>query len=207
MLRLLKRLLAALLVFGVLVVAGYYFRAPLLRAAAAAWIVNDPLTKADAIVVLGGGMETRPFEAARLYHLGLAPTILLTTSGPLPSEQLGANPPATEIARRILMRKEVPDSAIAVAPDIVNSTYDESIAVRNWAKTNHIRRIIIATDVFPARRARWVFRKELGPEGIQVEVDAVPVREYSSSNWWTNDLGVVAFQNEVLKYAYYRIKY
>jgi len=165
------------------------------------------LSKADAIVVPGGGMETRPFEAARLYHLGLAPRILLTATQPLPSEQLGANPPETEIARRILVAKDVPDSAIVVAPGFVNSTHDEAIAVRNWAKTNHVRQIIIATDVFHTRRAGWMFRKELGPAGIRVEVDAVPVREYTLAGWWTNDLGMVAFQNELLKYAYYRVKY
>ena len=207
MLKLLKRLFVTLLVLCVLLAIGYVFRAPLLRGAASVWIVNDPLTKADAIVVLGGGMETRPFEAARLYHLGLAPMILLTATQPAPSEQLGANPPETEIARQILMRKEVPGTAIAVAPGCVNSTYDEAIAVRTWAKTNHIKRLIVVTDVFHTRRARWVFRKELGPAGIQVEVDAVPVREYAVTNWWKHDDGVVAFQNEILKYAYYRLKY
>jgi uncharacterized SAM-binding protein YcdF (DUF218 family) len=207
MLKFLKRLFVTLLVLCVLLVIGYVFRAPLLRDAASAWIVNDPLSKADVIVVPGGGMETRPFEAARLYHLGVAPKVLLTTTGTLPSEQLGANPPETEIARRILMIKDVPYSAIVVAPGFVNSTYDESIAVRNWAKTNNVKRLIIATDVFHTRRAGWVFRKELKPLGIQVEVDAVPVREYTATDWWTNDLGVVTFQNELLKYAYYRIKY
>jgi uncharacterized SAM-binding protein YcdF (DUF218 family) len=202
-----KRLLLALLALCILLIAAYFFRVPLLRGAANDWIVNDTLTRADAIVVLGGGMETRPFEAARLYQLGLAPKILLTTTKPGPSEQLGVNPPETEIARRILMKKGVPGTAIAVASKVVNSTYDESIAVRDWARTNHIRRVIIDTDVFSARRARWVFRKELGPAGIQLQVDAVPVREYSVAGWWTNDLGMVAFQNEILKYAYYRVKY
>ena len=203
----LKRLLAVLLVLGILAVAGYIFRAPLLRGAARVWVVNDQLSRADVIVVLGGGMETRPFEAARLYHLALAPKILLTATKPLPSEQLGVNPPEMEIARRILVKKDVPDSAIVVAPGFVNSTYDEAMAVRNWAKTNHIKRLIIATDVFHTRRAGWLFRKELGPAGIRVEVDAVPVREYTLADWWKHDQGVGAFQNEILKYAFYRIKY
>ena len=82
MFKFLKLLLAVLLVLGLLAVAGYIFRAPLLRGAARAWVVNDQLTRADVIVVLGGGMETRPFEAARLYHLGLAPKILLTATKP-----------------------------------------------------------------------------------------------------------------------------
>jgi uncharacterized SAM-binding protein YcdF (DUF218 family) len=202
-----KRVTFAFLAAFVLLAVAFLFRAPLLRGAAEVWIVNDPLTRADAIVVLGGGMETRPFEAARLYQLGLAPKILLTTTKPEPSEQLGANLPETEIARRILTKKGVPDAAIVVAPGFVNSTYDESIVVRDWARTNSIRRLIIATDVFHTRRARWLFRKELGPAGIQVEVDAVPVREYTLAGWWTNDLGVVSFQNEILKSAYYRVKY
>ena len=50
-------------------------------------------------------------------------------------------------------------------------------------------------------------RLELKPLGIQVDIDAVPVREYTLTGWWTNDLGVVAFQNELLKYGYYRVKY
>jgi len=207
MFKLFKRLVAGLLILMVLTATGYVFRAPLLRGVARVWVVNDPLSRADVIVVLGGGMETRPFEAARLYHLGLAPKILLTATRPMAAEQLGVNPPGTEIARRILMKKDVPDSAIVVAPGFVNSTYDEAMAVRNWAKANNIKRLIVATDVFHTRRAVWLFRKELKPLGIQVDIDAVPVREYTLTGWWTNDLGVVAFQNELLKYGYYRVKY
>ncbi len=203
----LKHLALVGLVFCALILAAYVFRAPLLRGVASVWVVNDSLTKADAIVVLGGGMETRPFEAARLYHLGLVSRILLTAPHSAPTEQLGVTPGETEIARRILLKKDVPDSAIVVVPGIVNSTYEEAVAVRTWARTNHIQRLIVATDVFHTRRARWVFRKELKPLGIQVEVGAVPVREYSLTNWWQIESGVVAFQNELLKYAYYRVKY
>ena len=203
----LKRFALGLLVLCALLAAGYVFRAPLLRGAARVWIVNNPMTPADAIVVPGGGVQTRPFAAACLYHLGLAPKILLTTTRILPSEQLGVNPSDTEIARQILLKKDVPESAIVVLPEIVSSTYDEAVAVRTWAETNHLHRLIIATDIFHTRRARWVFRKELGPAGTRVEVDAVPVNDYSATNWWQHDDGVVAFQNELLKYIYYRLKY
>ena len=207
MLRLLKRLFVTLLSLCVLLIAGYVFRAPLLRGAAGVWIVSDPLTKADVIVVLGGGPSTRPFEAARLYHLGYAPKILLMNPNATPTEQLGLTAAEHEIERQILVMKEVPALAIAVVPGVVHSTYDESIAVLNWAKTNNVKRLIVATDAFHTRRVRWLFRKELRPAGIQVEVDAVPVREYTAADWWQHDQGMVAFQNEILKYAYYRVKY
>ena len=41
-------------------------------------IVEDPLDKAQAIVVLSGGMPIRALEAARLYNAGLGPQIWLT---------------------------------------------------------------------------------------------------------------------------------
>ena len=201
------RIFAALLLLCAVLALSYAFRAPLLRAAAGVWVVNDTLTKADAVVVLGGGVETRPFEAARLFEQGLAPRILLTTPKPAPSAQLGLTMAESELARRILQSKSVPVWAIAVVPGVADNTYEESRAVRDWAGKNHIHRLILVTDVFHSRRARWVFGKELQPLGIQVEVDAVPAREYSPDNWWQHEQGLIAFQNEVMKYVYYRVKY
>lgn len=203
----LKRFLLCLAALGSLLAACYLFRAPLLRGAAAAWVTNDHLDKADAIVVLGGGPETRSFEAARLYHQGLAPVILLMNPKLTPSQELGLAPSESELERRILNQKQVPDTNIVTASDIVTSTYEESLSVRKWAKTNAIKRVIIPDDVFHMRRVRWLFCKQLKTAGIQVEVEAVPVREYALTDWWQHAQGVVAFQNEVLKYAYYRVKY
>jgi uncharacterized SAM-binding protein YcdF (DUF218 family) len=206
-LKLLKRLAFAALGLCALLLAAYLFRAPLLRGAASAWIVNDPLSKADAIVVLGGGPETRPFEAARLFHLGLAPKILLMHPKPSPATELGLMPSEADLARSILLKQGVPAGAIFVTADIVTNTFDESVAVRHWARTNNVQRIIIATDVFHTRRVRWLFNKQLQTTAIRVQVDATPVHEYTTSDWWQHEQGVIAFENEVLKFAYYRVKY
>src|SRR5689334_19957449 len=40
-------------------------------------VLEDPLDKADAIIVLGGTMYERPLEAADLYRAGYAPRIFL----------------------------------------------------------------------------------------------------------------------------------
>jgi uncharacterized SAM-binding protein YcdF (DUF218 family) len=197
-------LLASLVV---LLAAGYAFRAPVLRGAARAWIVNEPLTKADVIVVLGGGPETRPFEAARLFHLGLAPKILLMNPRPSPPTQLALIPAEADLDRSILLNQHIPAEDILVSADIVTNSYDESIAVRNWARTNRVTRVIIPTDIFHTRRIRWLYGKELKGTGIHVEIEALPVRQYTAEDWWRHEEGVTAFQNEILKYAYYRLKY
>jgi uncharacterized SAM-binding protein YcdF (DUF218 family) len=205
--KLLKRFVAALIVLCVLLIAGYVFRAPLLRGAASAWIVNDPLAKADVIVVLGGGPETRPFEAAKLYHQGLAARILIMQPKPGPASVLGLIPSEAELTRRILINRGVPASALVILRNEVTSSYEESMALLDWVKTNAIKSVIIPTDIFHTRRVRWLYRKELNNTGIQVRVEAVPVLEYTARDWWRSEHGVVAFQNEVLKFVYYRIKY
>lgn len=77
-----RRRVIWLLALCSLLLAAWVFRAPLLRTSADLWIVNQSVTNADAIVVLGGGLQTRPFAAARLYHAGLAPRILLMNVQP-----------------------------------------------------------------------------------------------------------------------------
>jgi uncharacterized SAM-binding protein YcdF (DUF218 family) len=207
MLKWLKRSIVLLLFLGVVLAAAWYWRAPLLRRAAAAWIVNQPLLPADLVVVLGGGPDTRPFEAARLFHQGLAPKILLMNPRPSAATELGLLPTEADLSRDILLKQKVPADAIFVAADLVTNSYDESICVRNWAGTNKVRSVIIPTDVFHTRRVRWLYAKEFSATGIRVEIEAVPGHEYSRDDWWQHEQGVVAFQNEVLKYAYYRLKY
>jgi uncharacterized SAM-binding protein YcdF (DUF218 family) len=178
-----------------------------LRAVAAAWIVNDPLEKADAIVVLGGGLETRPFAAARLYRDGYAPRILVARPKASPTDELGLTTREMEVTRQVLLRAGVPDGALTDIGNDVQSTYEESLAVRDWLKTNRATRLIIRTDVFHTRRVRWLFRKQLKGTGVALTVEAIPVREYTVADWWRHEQGLVAFQNEVLKSVYYHLKY
>jgi uncharacterized SAM-binding protein YcdF (DUF218 family) len=203
----LKWLIAVLLVLCVLLIAACLYRAPLLRGLANQWIINEPLSHADAIVILGGGPDTRPFEAARLYQQGLAPKILLMNPRGSQIQNIGLLPTEAELGRSILLKKGVPTNAIVIAPEIVTNSYDESISVRNWAEANGAQRVIIPTDIFHTRRVHWLYHKELKSTGIQAEIEAVPVNQYTVNDWWQHEDGVVAFQNEVLKYLYYRAKH
>jgi uncharacterized SAM-binding protein YcdF (DUF218 family) len=191
----------------VLFAVCFVFRAPLLRAVANAWIVNEPLEKADAIVVLGGGLETRPFEAARLYHAGLAPKILLMDVKPSPTTQLGITPLEKDLTRQVLHKQEVPDADCITIGDGVASTYDESLAVRAWLKRTGARKVIIPTDLFHTRRVRWLFRRQLKGIGAAVTVRSIAPSDYAFTNWWQREGGLIAFQNEVVKSLYYHLKY
>jgi uncharacterized SAM-binding protein YcdF (DUF218 family) len=202
---LLRRLLAwSLAVACALLLCCYLFRAPLLTGVANAWVVNDPATNADAIVVLGGKPELRP---ARLYHAGVAPRVLYMDVKLDQVAEKGLTLSEREITRRVLLSNGVPESAIMAVGNGVATTYDESLAVRAWLATNIAKTILITTDLSHTRRARWIFRKELQGTGVQVRVHAIEPRGYSTTNWWLHEEGLIAFQNEWLKSIYYWFKY
>ncbi len=159
--RLIRRCLWLLALCSLLFALGYVFRSPLLTGLAHAWIINDQPQKADAIVVLGGGLEYRPFEAARLYTNGLAPKILIAQPELPPTAELGLTVPEFVTARKVLLQLGVPESAIEMIGTNVTSTRDEALAVRAWVEQNHAGSVIIPTDIFHTRRARWIFRKAL----------------------------------------------
>ena len=207
LIRFLKRLCLALLALGILLLAGYVFRAPILRTSADLWIVNQSVTNADAIVVLGGGLQTRPFAAAKLYHEGLAPRILLMNVRSDPTTELGITSTEQELTRKVLLAQGVAETNLVAIGNRVASSHDEAMAVRDWAKQSGAKRLLIPTDLFHTRRARWLFEKELGGMSVAVIVTAVPTGQYTAANWWQNEEGLVSFQNEVIKYAFYRLKY
>jgi hypothetical protein len=89
-----RRSIVAALILSGLAGLAWAARAPLLRGVADLWIVADPLTPADVAVVLGGGLDVRPFAAAELYHKGLVKKVLVSQA-PMGLRQRSARPLAT----------------------------------------------------------------------------------------------------------------
>ncbi|MGV3773293.1 MAG: YdcF family protein [Verrucomicrobiales bacterium] len=185
----------------------FVFRAPILTGLARLWIVNDSLEKADAGVVLGGGLQSRPFKAAELHKKGLAPLILVMNPEPSPTTEINLTPSEAELTRLVLYKEGVQATNIIVAPMRVSSTFDETLAVKEWAASNQVQSLIIPTGLFHTRRARWIFERTLKGENIKLLFVAIPERKYSETNWWKHEEGIIDFQNEALKSIYYLLKY
>ena len=110
--RSLRRLLAIALLLTGLGVGAWLERAALLQGSADLWIVSDPVTPGDAVVVLGGDLDLRPFVAADLYRKGLAGRILVSQVVEGRSVSIGKLPAHTELNRAVLLNLGVPDNAI-----------------------------------------------------------------------------------------------
>jgi uncharacterized SAM-binding protein YcdF (DUF218 family) len=198
--------LALLALIVVLGAAAWFGRAPLLRSAADLWIVSDPVAPADAVAIFGGGLEYRPFAAAEYYRRGLARKILLSNIGSSRAERLGVLESHVEHNRKVLLKLGVPETDIETFGSALSNTYEEALALRDWAARRGARSIIVPTEIFSARRVRWMLHRVFTDGGI-IRVPALDPLEYRRDDWWKNERGLIAFQNEIIKYVYYRFKY
>jgi DUF218 domain len=199
------RLIAPVLVLVVVIAGGWFERAHLLRGAADLWIVSDPVTRSDVAVVLGGGLETRPFAAAELYKEGLVTKILVSQVAQSRVGKLLALG-HTELNRLVLLKLGVPDSAIATFGQANDSTDEEAVVLRDWANRNGVSSMVIPTEIFATRRLRWIIDREFAGTSVRVTIPALE-SDYTRADWWKTKAGLLAFQNEIVKYLYYRFKY
>jgi uncharacterized SAM-binding protein YcdF (DUF218 family) len=199
--------LIILLLLTGLGVSTWLEREALLESSADLWIVSDPVTRGDAVVVLGGGLDLRPFVAADFYLKGLAGRILVSQVAEGRSVSIGELPGHTELNKTILLNLGVPDSAIETFGTANRNTIEEAQALRRWAERNGASVLIIPTEIFAARRVRWIFRRKFIGKDVRIEVPSFEPEDYSRAGWWKSERGLLAFQNELLKYVYYRMKY
>jgi uncharacterized SAM-binding protein YcdF (DUF218 family) len=182
---------------------AYSFRYPLMTSAASAWVVNEPLLKADGIVVLGGGLDSRPLIAAELYRRGLAREVLVAIPDAHPAAKLHVMPADAEVTVALLRKLGVPESAILPFGGRVASTRDEAQALRKWVELHPGYRLIIPTDPFHTRRVRYIFGRELEGLPVHIRVMSVPNERYDPLEWWKSEEAVLQFQNEIIKLAFY----
>src|SRR5258706_11374768 len=194
------------LLLFVLSIGALTKRVPLLRGAAYLWLVSDPIGPSDVVVVLGGGVNVRPFVAADLYTKGLVRKILVSRVDH--SVNIGANRGDTAITLAILRKLGVPDNAIEFFGDGNKNTHEEAVALKSWTETHPASAMIIPVEPFFARRVKSIFQREFSMTGIVIQVSSFdPPSEYSVAEGWKTEAGIITFQNEVLKYLYYRVIY
>jgi len=180
-----------------LLVRGALLSAPVLLLAALAFprlgswlVVQDPLAKSDAIIVLGGTLFERPLEALDLYKEGWAPRVYLF-------RQITDWGEATLIERKIPYTREVDiqvdllarlglSKADIVVLDQADSTAEESEHVRDTVTRERLSRVIIVTSKQHTRRARLVMRRALQNTGATVIVRYSRYDRSDVDYWWRN---------------------
>jgi uncharacterized SAM-binding protein YcdF (DUF218 family) len=165
--------------------------------------VSTPPRAVDDVMVLGGGPDTRPFVAAAVYKAGLANRILLPTVRPSSESADGLVPADHEIMRRVLLKRGVPAEAIVMLPGEVNSTAEEARSLQQYLEEHPGRRVAVVTNDYHTRRARWIFRTEIGDRAADLPFFAAPTDDYDANDWWRSETGLKQYANEYVKlFAY-----
>ena len=118
------------LLLAAVVLATCWATHPRLLRAAASWLdVGERPRKADYVMVLNGGEDSRPFAAAALVKAHWARRALVAETAPSPEVIDGIVPPYHEINRRVLLKRGVPAADVTILPGAAATTYDEAVAL------------------------------------------------------------------------------
>jgi uncharacterized SAM-binding protein YcdF (DUF218 family) len=166
-------------------------------------VVQDSLHPADVIHVIAGD-DYRTDYAIQLYDQGFGRTLFFT--GGWCTIHLYKH---GEHAQERSLAQGVPLDAIAFDDFTVMSTYMEAERLKEWiAQTPYpVRSVMIVSDPFHMRRARWTFQKVLG-DRIEVQMAPVPfeLTPYQRS-WWKDQQSRQNVREEYSKFIYYLLRY
>ncbi len=180
-------------------------RRPLLRAAVRPLVATDEIARpCDAIIVMNGNISTRPRLAARLHRMLAAP-VLLARLADTEEVRLGVIPNVSEATRRLLIRLGVaPEQAVLVASDRwIAGTWAEASLLCDTIRERGWRRVVIVTDCYHTRRARWTFRRLMADSAVEFLCAATPYSLGTRSWWWRSEYGLVQVTVEYLKFLHY----
>jgi uncharacterized SAM-binding protein YcdF (DUF218 family) len=149
-------------------------------------VVEDPLVKAQAIVVLGGAMPLRAVEAAKLYREGYAPEIWLThsTEPGETLEKMGIPFSGEDYYNQLVLIHEgvLPEAIHVLEPPIVN-TADEIKAAAAALKPGKDAAVILVTSKVHTRRVRLLWQKLTSGQARAI-VRAASADPFDPRYWW-----------------------
>lgn len=181
---------------------------------AADWLVveTEP-ARADALVVLGGAStyRERAEYAAHLFAGGFAPKVLLTDDGQRGgwSQAQQRNPFFVERAAALLEAQGVPAERIETLPRQTASTYEEAVALREYAEARGLASLLVVTSGYHSRRALWALGRAFRGSSVRVVLAAVPPGAQTPARafWWLSPNGWRTVALEYPKLVYYCLRY
>lgn len=192
----------ALLLAACLVV----FRVPLLVGVARVMEVRHEPVRSDLILVLSGdGKQAgRADHAARLFHAGIAPTVLVVRAEDPPAALRGFYPNDSDVQVLLLRDRGVPASAIRVlkAPGGASSTMEEGRLLAWYLRRHPASRVTVVTTEFHTRRALWAIRQTTEDLPTEIRMSGARDPRFHAGNWWRSEDGMLAYFSEYVKWVH-----
>ena len=191
------------IVLLLLAVIAFFARETIFQAIGDFLVIQDDLYAADVIHVIAG-KDHRTEHAIQLYKQGYAKTLFFTGGWCTFHNYYHG-----EHGMQQALAQGVPREAIAYDDSSVTSTYSETVLLKAWIDQNPtpIRSVIVVSDPFHMRRARWTARQVLG-EGVEILTAPVPFEKTPyNQQWWVDETSKRYVKEEYQKLVYYLLRY
>jgi len=166
------------------------------------FFVQTKIANADAIVVLAGGGPERLCYGIELFKRGLAPELWYTGDKPVEKQTFFMD---SEQALDFAVRRGVPKEKISLLSS--TSTLEDGKAIAALVKEKKNKSIIMVTSWYHTRRAMNVIHHCINDRNVVVYISSSTNLPFTPDNWWQDEEGLVAINNEIIKTALYWRRY
>ena len=138
-------------------------RADRVLPAAGHWLdVGSPPQRVDAVFILPGDQQVRPFVAATLIKKGYADLALFPKNRPSAETAASGRIPAEEVIRRVLEHRGLDAGQMQLLAGDTISTEDDLRALGRYLHEHPQARVAVVTSHYHTRRTRLLTRRLLG---------------------------------------------
>ena len=193
-----------------LILCGFIFLGPSVHIWPAKLLVaDDNPQKADAIILLMGGVVSRGEHAAGLFHKGVAGRLIFAHTKETKSQKMGFSTNDGKATDTLLRLRKVPQENIVYLDSLrVSSTREEALALLSYVKENlpRAKHLVIVTDWYHSQRARWIFER-VNQGAFELSLSPAMTNESRPEVWYKFEGAFLATFTEYLKWLYYLIHY
>lgn len=190
------------LALTLIIISSYPY---LLKSYADFFSINNYSRGADAILILGGSADSRAKKSVELLNNDYAKKILITEPAAPIREYQEIWVSEFDNLRRILKYEKIPYEVVPNFNGGARSTFDEAKDLLKYLETTPLKKVIIVTDSFHTRRAKYAFDKVFIGSNCKTIIEIAGAKNdiYDETNWWKSERGLNAYVSEFFKYIIY----
>jgi hypothetical protein len=191
-----------------LLVTSRGMRGPLARAVGWVLVVDDPVGRADVIVVPVWAGAEAAIDAADLVHNGIASRVAVLPELKTPAEEELTRrgvPYQDETADLVELLHALGVETVEVTPNPITGTTSEGDVLPGWCEEQQIHAIVVLSTPDHSRRVRRVLRRAFRGRSTTVAIRSARFSSFDPDRWWdTRDslrTGIVEVQKLLLDVA------
>ena len=161
-------------------------------AEAGRWLVVETPQKPVELIVALGGDRSREEAAANLLQAGRGKKLLF----------VGADARYRDYECLALAA----DKCLPIPEKPAWTTGEEAAEIAEVVRARKIHTLLVVTNDYHTRRARWILRRALAGTNVDLEIFPVPSRAFKIEEWWRYHMGIKAVVTEYAGMAYYWVR-